>query len=343
MPRAYSLDLRERVVGLVTSGEPCRAVAELFDVSVASVVKWSQRARATGSAAAKPMGGKRPYLLEGERDWLLARLAEKPDLHLTLHALLAELGERGVVVSCDTQGSSSAKASASKKTVFAAGQDRPDIARRRAWWKRHQLKIDPARLLFIDETWAKTNMARTHGWWRRGFPLRAIELCRDHLQYRTRELAIETYLSEIDNGVEGTRIKSRRQPAQELFIWKWLEDCLLNPPPAFAGISYGPGPGCRQLGPFLLALPGFNAISRVPHWKLGPYFFWPTLKPFGIINGWHIDGRSTEIGWQTSLASIGTPQFFVPLVSHTRSILLGEGEGSYFLAAQKSARYRTLG
>jgi transposase len=63
-------------------------------------VKWSQRARATGSAAAKPMGGKRPYLLEGERDWLLARLAEKPDL--TLHTLLAELGERGVMVSCDT-------------------------------------------------------------------------------------------------------------------------------------------------------------------------------------------------------------------------------------------------
>jgi transposase len=50
------------------SGEPCRAVAELFDISVASVVKWSQRTRATGSAAAKPMGGKRPYLLEGERE-----------------------------------------------------------------------------------------------------------------------------------------------------------------------------------------------------------------------------------------------------------------------------------
>ena len=100
MARAYSLDLRERVVGLVASGETCRAVAELYDVSVASVVKWSQRARATGSAAAKPMGGRRPYLLEGERDWLLARLAEKPDL--TLHALLVELGERGVVVSCDT-------------------------------------------------------------------------------------------------------------------------------------------------------------------------------------------------------------------------------------------------
>ena len=99
MARAYSLDLRERVVS-AASVQPCRAVAALFGVSVASVVKWSQRARASGSAAAKPMGGKRPYLLEGERGWLLARLAEKPDL--TLHALLGDLGERGVVVSCDT-------------------------------------------------------------------------------------------------------------------------------------------------------------------------------------------------------------------------------------------------
>ena len=64
MPRAYSLDLRERVVGLVASGEPCRAVAEL-------IASWSQRARTTGSAAAGPMSGGRPYLLKGERDWLL--------------------------------------------------------------------------------------------------------------------------------------------------------------------------------------------------------------------------------------------------------------------------------
>ena len=67
----------------------------MFDISVASVVKWTQRVRVTGSAAAKPMGGKRPFLLEAERDWLLARLDQKPDL--TLHALR----ERGVCVSCD--------------------------------------------------------------------------------------------------------------------------------------------------------------------------------------------------------------------------------------------------
>jgi transposase len=37
------------------------------------------------------------------------------------------------------------------------------VARRRARWKRHQGRLDPKRLVFIDETWAKTNMTRTHG------------------------------------------------------------------------------------------------------------------------------------------------------------------------------------
>jgi len=57
--------------------------------------------------------------------------------------------------------------------VFATEQERPDVARRRASWKKYQGRIDPRRLVFIDETWAKTNMARTHGWHRRGQPLRA--------------------------------------------------------------------------------------------------------------------------------------------------------------------------
>jgi transposase len=45
MARPYSLDLRERVVARVEAGDSCRAVAALFGVSVASVVKWSQRKR----------------------------------------------------------------------------------------------------------------------------------------------------------------------------------------------------------------------------------------------------------------------------------------------------------
>ena len=60
---------------------------------MASVVKWSQRWRASGSAAAKPMGGWKQLRLNSEREWLLTRIAEKPDL--TLRAVVAELAERG--------------------------------------------------------------------------------------------------------------------------------------------------------------------------------------------------------------------------------------------------------
>lgn len=51
---------------------------------------------------------------------------------------------------------------------MAREQDRPDVSRRRAQWRRYQGRIDPARLVFIDETWAKTNMTRLHGWAARG-------------------------------------------------------------------------------------------------------------------------------------------------------------------------------
>ena len=100
MVRAYSNDLRERVVGAVKAGETCRYVAARFGVSVASVVKWSQRERRTGSVAPDKMGGHRRYILEPQRHWLLARVSQKPDL--TLHALLDELAERGITVSCNT-------------------------------------------------------------------------------------------------------------------------------------------------------------------------------------------------------------------------------------------------
>jgi hypothetical protein len=51
-----------------------------------------------------------------------------------------------------------------KKTLRASEQDRPDVARRRAGWKKHQRWIDAERLVFIDETGVKTNMAPIRSW-----------------------------------------------------------------------------------------------------------------------------------------------------------------------------------
>lgn len=47
------------------------------------------------------------------------------------------------------------------------------MARRRAQWTKYQGRIDPWRLVFIDETWTKTNMAPLRGWAPRGHRLKA--------------------------------------------------------------------------------------------------------------------------------------------------------------------------
>src|SRR5260370_9477157 len=57
-------------------------------------------------------------------------------------------------------GSSTATASASKKSVRAAEQDRPDVAAARTAWADNQPKLHPDRLIFIDETGTSTKMAR---------------------------------------------------------------------------------------------------------------------------------------------------------------------------------------
>lgn len=97
MAKPISNDLRERAVAAYVSGSSCRAVAARFDVGEASVVRWGQLFRATGSVSPKPMGGSRGSPLDEHREWLLARIAERPSV--TLQELRRELGaERGVSV-----------------------------------------------------------------------------------------------------------------------------------------------------------------------------------------------------------------------------------------------------
>src|SRR5207342_1890061 len=81
MTRPLSNDLRERVVAAIVGGESCRSVASRFGVAVSSVVKWSQRYRATGSVAPGKVGGRRKRVLEPHRAFVLERIGQTP--HLT--------------------------------------------------------------------------------------------------------------------------------------------------------------------------------------------------------------------------------------------------------------------
>ena len=57
--------------------------------------------------------------------------------------------------------------------MIASEQMRPKVARFRARWRAHQHRLDPKRLIFVDETWIKTNMTRTCGWATKGTRLTA--------------------------------------------------------------------------------------------------------------------------------------------------------------------------
>ena len=110
------------------------------------------------------MGGHKPRAISGAHcDWLIARCRDRA---FTLRGLGAELAtERALKVDDrSVWGLVHAEGLSYKKSALASEQDRPDVARRRAQWRRYQPLIDPARLVFVDETWTKTNMAPLRGW-----------------------------------------------------------------------------------------------------------------------------------------------------------------------------------
>lgn len=97
MGRAYSIDLRERVVAAVERGGlSCHRAAEQFGIGVSTAIRWVGRLRKTGSVAPSKIGGYKPRAIAGEhRRWLLARIKERD---FTLLGLVAELAERGLKV-----------------------------------------------------------------------------------------------------------------------------------------------------------------------------------------------------------------------------------------------------
>ncbi len=175
MVKAYSDDLRQRCVDAMASGEAASKIATRFGVaksvsksvsksvakSVAksSVIKWHQRYKATGSVSPLQMGPKQGSCLEPHRDFIHAQIQHTS--HLTVRRLAAVLKDKGIDVSHNAVWLFLRREGLSfKKTLFAIEQGRADGARRRQRWKGLMRSLDPQKLVFIDETWIKTNMAQ---------------------------------------------------------------------------------------------------------------------------------------------------------------------------------------
>ena len=104
------------------------------------------------------------------RDWLVERCRERD---FTLRGLVAELAERGLKVDYRSVWDFvHAEKLSLKKDVVAANGIVPTWRGGGPNGAEYQNRIDPARLVFIDETWTKTNMAPLRGWAPRGERLR---------------------------------------------------------------------------------------------------------------------------------------------------------------------------
>ena len=144
------------------------AVSELrFGIKTA--IEWVRRARETGETAARKQGHPKGSKLDEHEAFLLGLVAEKDHMQAQLRA------ERGVFTGTTTlwRFFDARGLTFKKKSAHAAEQDRPDVLKRREAWFEGQLDLDPERLVFIDETWASTNMARLGGRAPKGERLRA--------------------------------------------------------------------------------------------------------------------------------------------------------------------------
>jgi transposase len=93
MPKAYSADMRGRVIARVESGGSRREAAEHYDVSASTAVIWVKCFRESGRCAAKLRGGSTSPL-EKHADFLLALIDAQPDL--TLDEVVSAMRKRKI-------------------------------------------------------------------------------------------------------------------------------------------------------------------------------------------------------------------------------------------------------
>jgi transposase len=145
---------------------PQREIARLFRVSVSFVSRLLQRRRQKGTLAPEPHGGgptpvlspddqqRLEDLIQKHNDNTLDQLRQQGGLACSLTTIWRALRRRGLT--------------SKKKTQHADERDRADVRQKRRSFRRKVKRVEPKRLVFVDETGVTTAMARAYGWAPRG-------------------------------------------------------------------------------------------------------------------------------------------------------------------------------
>src|SRR5271157_5393117 len=160
--RPYTLDLRERVAAAVDHHDgSIRWIARIFSVSTSFIVRLLQHRRTAGTLAPEPhRGGPPPALEPGDLERLAGLVREQPD------ATLEQLRQRGgfqcslktLWYALDRLG-----LPRKKKSLHADQRDQPDVQTQREQFRQEVGKIEPEKLVFVDETGITTTMTPACG------------------------------------------------------------------------------------------------------------------------------------------------------------------------------------
>ena len=174
--KAYTEDLRKRIIKFRESGHSAEEAAKRYDVGKRSVERYWKSYLETGSFNKKEpvtrvsvLDKHKKTLLKWIKgnpsltlDELRERCADNLGINITLQAIWYRLKKYGLSY---------------KKTICAKEQNRDDIQTKRKHWRKLQARWDLERLVFIDETGFNTKMARRYG-----RSLRALR-CVDYVPY----------------------------------------------------------------------------------------------------------------------------------------------------------------
>jgi transposase len=93
MPKAYSGDLRVRMIAAVVAGASRREAGDRFEISPSTSIRWLQQWEESGNAQPKPRGGSTSPLEEFGPQ-ILSLVKEQPDL--TLKETIAQLNKHRI-------------------------------------------------------------------------------------------------------------------------------------------------------------------------------------------------------------------------------------------------------
>ena len=156
--KPYSAEFRREVLASCDSGRGTRETATAFGVSESWVRRVKQERREQNKTAPL-LTRKRVPLWAPLADRIRELIEQTPDM--TLRELKAALNtDLSVTTLCVALR---VLRLTFKKVLIASERTRPNVAARRDAMRAEQPTLDPDRLVFIDETWAKTNMTRPRG------------------------------------------------------------------------------------------------------------------------------------------------------------------------------------